>query len=257
MWVEAILSKDNVISLVGDFLPVSIHLGENADDGHYLELFQPREVSLVEGQGLRMSCGARIRWPILGIDLPVTVESVTLLLCPYIAAPPSEDTDAAARDELVFRLTVEAIDFAWAPAVIDHRIAEKINHELAKKHALLSWPFGKSLSHVFELPYFLPPLEAVALKVAWGQVRVTSEAVVIVVSFHSRVLRDHGDHSELASSRQELDPEARAIPTALRARPPSVPQIVAVAGGAALATFAAWVVLEGGARAWRYASGRS
>jgi hypothetical protein len=258
MWVEAILSKDNVISLVGDFLPVSIHLGENADDGHYLELFQPRQVSLVEGQGLRMSCGARIRWPILGIDLPVTVESVTLLLCPYIPAPPAKDAAAAAaRDELVFRLTVEAIDFAWAPAAIDDRIAEKINHELAKKHALLSWPFGKTLSHVFELPSFLPPLEAVALKVAWGQVRVTSEAVVIAVSFHSRVLRDRGELSELASSRQELEPEPRATATALRARPPRLPRIVAVAGGAALATLAAWVVMEGGARAWRYASGRS
>jgi hypothetical protein len=89
MWLEAILSKDNVVSLVRDFLPLSIHLGENLDDGHYLELFESRDVSLIEGQGLRMSCGARIRWPILGIDLPVTVESVTLLLCPSFPSRPT------------------------------------------------------------------------------------------------------------------------------------------------------------------------
>jgi hypothetical protein len=186
MWLEAILSKDNLSSLVGQFLPVSIHLGENPDDGHYLELFEPRHVSLVEDRGLRMTCGARIRWPILGIELPVTVESVDLLLCPSIPSP--------GRDNLDFRLTVEGIDFAWAPAMIDDGITDMINLALARKHALLSWSFGETLSHVFKIPPFLPPLTAVAVKVAWGEVRVTSEAVVIAVSFHPRVLRGAKEH---------------------------------------------------------------
>jgi hypothetical protein len=248
MWLEAILSKDNVISLVGRLLPVSIHLGENADDGQYLELFEPREVSLVEGQGLRMSCGARIRWPILGIDVPVTVESVTLLLCPSVPEPP-------AQDELIFRLTVEAIDFAWAPAAIDDRIADKINHELAKKRALLSWRFGETLSHLFQLPPFLPPLDAVALKVAWGQVRVTSEALVMAVSFHSRVLRA-GEPSDLLGSRDEPEPNGAAQAVS-SVRPPGIERFAAAAGGAVLATLAAWVIVETGARAWRFAAGRT
>ena len=187
MWLEAIISKENLSSLVGQFLPVSICLGENPDDGHYLELFEPRQVSLVENLGLRMTCGARIHWPILGIELPVTVESVTLLLSPTIPSAPG-------RDELNFRLTVEDIDFAWAPAMVDDGIADMINLELARRHALLSWSFGETLSHVFKIPPFLPPLTAVALKVAWGQVRVTSEAVVIAVSFHPRVLRGAEEH---------------------------------------------------------------
>jgi hypothetical protein len=250
MWVEAILSKNNVISLVGDFLPLSIHLGENPDDGHYLELFEPREVSLVEGRGLRMTCGARIRWPILGIDVPVTVESVTLLLCPSVPEPPDQD-------ELIFKLTVEGIDFAWVPAGIDDRIAEKINHELAKKHALLSWRFGDTLSHVFKLPRFLPPLDAVALDVAWGQVRVTSEAMVIAVSFHSRVLRAGAEPSELTGSQHTPAPAAPERPLALRPRWSGMTQLLAVASGAVLATLAACVVVGAGARAWRYAAGRA
>ena len=248
MWVEAILSKDNVSSLVGQFLPMSIHLGENPDDGHYLELFEPRQVSLVEDLGLRMTCGARIRWPILGIDLPVTVESVTLLLCPSIAG-------SAGRDELDFRLTVEGIDFAWAPATVDDRIAEKINHELAQRHALLSWRFGEMLSHVFKMPPFLPPLNAVALDVAWGEVRVTSEAAVIAVSFHSRVLRGAGDPPSLSLAPKEL---ARPKPSPLRPAVSVLHRIapfIAVAGGAALATLATWVLARAGARAWRYAAG--
>jgi hypothetical protein len=250
MWVEAILSKDNVISLVGQFLPMSIHLGENPDDGHYLELFEPREVSLVEELGLRMTCGARIRWPVIGIDLPVTVESVNLLLCPSIPSPPG-------RDELDFSLKVEGIDFAWAPAIVDDRIADKINLELAKKHALLSWRFGETLSHVFKMPPFLPPLNAVAVKVAWGQVRVTSEAVVLAVSFHSRVLR-----GEEAYPLPSVAPEglARPNPSPIHslARVPRrrIAPFVAVAGGAALATLATWIIAGAGARAWRYAAGR-
>ena len=246
MWVEGILSKDNVISLVGQFLPMSIHLGENPDDGHYLELFEPRQVSLVQDVGLRVTCGARIRWPILGIDLPLTVESVTLLLCPSIPNP-------IGRDELDFRLTVANIDFAWAPATLDDRIAEKINHELSKKHALLSWRFGEMLSHVFKMPPFLPPLNAVALEVAWGEVRVTNEAAVIAVSFHSRVLRDGGEPSfppeELA--RPNPSPIVPAAPT-----PRPLATFVTLAGAAALATLATWVIVGAGARAWRYAAAR-
>jgi len=251
MWVEAILSKDNVISLVGQFLPMSIHLGENPDDGHYLELFEPRQVSLVEDLGLRMTCGATIRWPILGIDLPVTVESVTLLLCPSIPS-------ASGRDELDFRLTVEGIDFAWVPATVDDRIADKINLELAKKHALLSWRFGETLSHVFKMPPFLPPLTAVALKVAWGQVRVTSEAVVIAVSFHPRVLRGEEELLLLPVPPEELvRPKPSPIPSIRRVPRLQIAPFVALAGGAALATLATWLIAGIGARAWRYAAGRA
>ena len=250
MWVEAILSKDNVISLVGQFLPMSIHLGENPDDGHYLELFEPRQVSLVEDLGLRMTCGARIRWPILGIDLPVTVESVNLLLCPSIPSPPG-------RDELDFSLTVEGIDFAWVPATVDDRIADKINLELAKKHALLSWRFGETLSHVFKMPPFLPPLNAVAVKVAWGQVRVTSEAVVIAVSFHSRVLRGEEEYPSLSVPPEGLArPNPSPITSIARVPRLRIAPFVAVAGGAALATLATWIIAGAGARAWRYAAGR-
>ena len=247
MWVEAILAKDDVISLVGDLLPLSIHLGENLDDGHYLELFEPRDVSLVEGRGLRMSCGARIRWPILGVDLPVTVELVTLSLCPSIPEPPNQD-------ELIFKLTIEAIDFAWTPSIIDDRIVEKINHELAKKRALLSWRFGETLSHVFEMPPILRPLDAVALDVGWGQVRVTNEALVIAVSFRSRVLRN-GARSELAARRHAPDPPPRARSRALLSTKKT--KLAAVAGGAVLGILTAWAVVGSSARAWSYAEGRA
>ncbi|HMI87401.1 MAG TPA: hypothetical protein VK550_25105 [Polyangiaceae bacterium] len=250
MWLEAILSKDNVISLVGAFLPLNIKLGENPEDGHYLELFEPRQVSLVEDQGLRMTCRARIRWPVLGIDLPVTVESVTLLLCPSVS-------DLRDRDELVFKLAVEAIDFAWAPAMVDHRIADKLNHELEKKRAMLSWRFGEALAHVFKMPAFLHPLDALALKVAWGQFRVTNEAAVLAISFHSRVLRGDGEHPPPELPKPELsEPPLQGPLLADGARPPQLATIVAVAGGAVLATLAAWVVVGAGARAWRYAARR-
>jgi hypothetical protein len=250
MWVEAILTKDNVASLLEQFLPMSIHLGENPDDGHYLELFEPRQISLVEDLGLRMTCGARIRWPILGIDLPIIVESVNLLLCPSIPGAPG-------RDELDFGLTVEGIDFAWVPAGVDSRIADKINVELDKKRALLSWRFGESLSHVFKMPPILPPLNAVAVKVAWGQVRVTSEAVVIAVSFHSRVLRGEEEYPSLSLPSEGLiQPSPSRVNLATRAPRLRVAPLVAAAGGAALATVVTWIVAGAAARAWRYAAGR-
>jgi hypothetical protein len=249
MWLEAILSKEDVIAAITDLLPVTIDLDEEPGGGHHLELFEPRHVSLVDGEGLHMTCGARIGWPILGIHVPVTVESVTVMLRPSIPGPPG-------RDELVFNLEVEAIDFAWAPAVLDDRIAEKINHELAKKAAILSWQFGQTLGHVFKMPPFLHPLDAVALDVAWGKVRVTNEAVVIAVSFHTRVLRGDRESPPVRALEEKLSP-ARRTSTALRAPAPRMATMVAVAGGAVLTTLAMWAVVGSVARLWRYAARRA
>jgi hypothetical protein len=182
MWVEAILSKDDLAGVINDLCPLTIRLGQDPEDDHFLRLSQPENVSLVEDVGLRFTCHAEIRWPVLGIDVPIAIQSITLTLNPALAPATGEHV-------LAFRPQIEQIDLSWLPDVIDQRIADKINVELEKKHVELSWRFAETLSHRFALPNLLLPVSALDVEVAWGKVRVTSEAMVMAVSFHTRVIR--------------------------------------------------------------------
>jgi hypothetical protein len=202
MWLEAVFSKGDFVLLAEELLPLTIHLGHPVTADHYVQLNGPADVSLVEGKGLRLACKAQVRWPVLGIDIPVNVDSLTVLLEPSVATTLGED-------EAVFKLEIESADVAWVPALVDRGIVHSINEALNKKGAELHWQFAKTLSHVFGMPEFLQPLHALSLKVAWGKVRTTEEAVAFAVSFHTRAIRQ-----------DEALPEPAAPPNEDRERPP-------------------------------------
>jgi hypothetical protein len=184
MWVEAILSRDDLTRLLGEALPLTVRVGD-ASDHHSLSLFDPEVVTLVADRGLRVVCKARVHWPVLGIEVPIVLNSLAVDLRPEIGR-----TDG--HDALFFRVEIAHTDMAGVPAVIDRAIADAINARLEEKRDALTWDFSTTLRDVFPLPDLLDPLHGFALEVAWGKVRVTEEAVVLALSFHSRVLR-HGD----------------------------------------------------------------
>jgi len=179
MWVEAILSRDDLATLLAQCTPVTIHIGKEGT----LTIEEIRDVSLVAGAGMRVVCSATVRWPVLGASIPAAIRSLVAVVRPEI-----EKRDG--HDALAFRLMVEETDLTALPTILDESIAAKVNNELAKTD--LVWSFSDTLSHAFRLPKTLEPLDALDLGVSWGQVRVTSEAVVFAVSFHSSVTRHDG-----------------------------------------------------------------
>jgi hypothetical protein len=178
MWLEAIVSLEDFQALAAELLPVRVQLGA-ADSDHYLFLSAASQVSLVEGRGLRVVCSAQIRWPVLGMDIPINVDSLTVMLEPSV---PSES------GELLVGVQLEHADVAWVPSVLDKKIVAAINDALNQKNAELVWRFDTALSHEFALPEMLQPVRALGLKAGWGKVRVTDEAVVLAISFHARAL---------------------------------------------------------------------
>jgi hypothetical protein len=180
MWVEAIVSLEDFQSLAAELLPVRVHLGA-ADSDHYLFLSAATEVSLVEDRGLRVVCNAQIRWPVLGMDLPINVDSLTVILEPSV---PNEG------GELFVGVQLEHADVAWVPSLLDTKIVSAINEALQKRRTELSWDFEKALSHDFALPEMLQPLRALGLKAGWGKLRITGEAMVLVISFHAHAVRN-------------------------------------------------------------------
>ena len=178
MWLEAILAKSDFVALLPELTPLTINLS----GGGTVELDEPSGVELVADVGLRVTCKAKLHWPVLGIQVPVTLHSLTAVAKPQIA-------ETSTGDRLVFTFNVEKADFAGLPDVVDEKITEKINEALVRDHVALEWDFTDTLSHVFPMPATLDHLEALGLQVAWGEVRVTPDAVVFAVSFHARVMR--------------------------------------------------------------------
>jgi hypothetical protein len=137
MWLEAILSQEDFSGLATELFPLSVHLGAS-DSGHYLLLSAATAVSLVEGRGLRFTCNAQIRWPVLGMDVPINIEALTVLVEPSVPD---------GSESLVLGVQLEHANVSWLPALVDAKIVEAVNDALKTKSRELSWNFTKTLSH--------------------------------------------------------------------------------------------------------------
>jgi hypothetical protein len=176
MWVEAVLARDDLDKAVREFCPLRISLER---DGNVL-ISDPRDLELVEGVGLRVSVTVEFHWPILGIQIPVSVRSATLDVRPQILEKPE-------GEELTFKLRLDDVDLSILPEFVDRGVVDLVNAELEAKHVELSWSFTRTLSHVFALPDALASAGAIDLRATWGSVRITQEALVLVVSFRATV----------------------------------------------------------------------
>jgi len=197
MWLEAIIPKEDLAALLDELTPLSFALG---DEGR-LWLSEPSEVELVEDAGLRVRCSARFRLPLLGFHLPVKVHTATVLLRPEVAEGPHGPA-------LVFALEIEHADFAVLPDVVDAMVTDRINHELAKRRGDLAWSYAQTLSHVFELPGRLDPVEALVIQAAHARVKTTRTALALAVEMSASARRG-GAASASARPARSLAP-ARA-----------------------------------------------
>jgi hypothetical protein len=232
MWTEVIFTRDDLARLLAQALPLTIHLGAEESD-HSLSLRELGDVQLVADAGLRITCKAHVHWPLLGIDVPVELSSLALLLLPSIE--PGEG-----GERLVFRGSVEHADFAALPALVSDRIASALNARLAAKGAELSWSFSKTLRYVIPLPGMLEPLESFALRSAWGKVRITDEAIVVAASFHSGFVR-RGEPSPIDMGPLLFETKPAApLATHTAARGDGLSKGIAVAGALLLAAGAYW-----------------
>jgi len=259
MWVEAILSKDDLAAVVADLCPLTIALGQGPETDQYLRLLNPKNVLLVENRGLRLTCEAELLWPVLGIDVPIRVESLTLMLGVRLSPVVGEEV-------IVLEPELEDIDVSWVPHLFDRKVKEKINHELGKQQEALSWHFFQTLSHFFVLPELLNPVGGLDVQVAWGKLRVSEEAVVLAVSFHTKVARAGDVHSlrslrqgEVAAGLPRENGSRLARPAAKSAKSATVnvPLPIVIAGGAALLGVTAYLAVGAASSVLRLAVPRA
>jgi hypothetical protein len=215
MWLEAIVSKEDLVAFLPSVLPLKFDLSDGGD----VFLHDPSEIALVAASGLRFVCKAKLHYPVLGINVPITVSSVSALIRPHIvkadgaprtsgvsgaepltarlverearSAPRTSGVSGAEplTEKLVFGLELEHADFAGLPELLDTAITHKITSALRERPLELSWSFLSTLSHTFKLPPSLAPLVAIGLHAKWGEVRVTEEALVLAVAVQAEAVR--------------------------------------------------------------------
>jgi hypothetical protein len=177
MWLEAILSADDLRHALTELLPVTLRLG---NDGGALMMGAPTDVALVPDLGLRCKCPAEVTWPLVGIHVPVKLHSVSFVLTPKIIRKDENEL-------LVFEILLEHADVALLPDVIDNRITDVINVELRKHHAELTWDFARTLQFAVPLPEELSPPRTLSIRTHGAMLRVTEEAAVLAMSFRGTI----------------------------------------------------------------------
>lgn len=175
MWIEAIITQDDFVKVVRQITPVRIHFDDDEKTNRWLYLGEPTSVDLVPDKGVRISCPAEIMWSMVGLNVPIKLHTLQVLLRPEIVAKPTGHV-------LAFNLELEEADFKGIPALLDNGIMKGVNAALAAQN--LAWDFTKTLTNSVKMPKLLDPTDTLEIKVNWGKRRIDSEAVVLVVSFH-------------------------------------------------------------------------
>jgi hypothetical protein len=183
MWLEAIITKEDLVDALGRFLPVKIFLekeGEETREDRWLLLRSATNVALIQDQGLRVTCPAEISWSIAGMSPTMKLDELRVMIRPQVV-------DRHGRHVLEFQFEVEEADFRVLPGFIDGAIAKAINGSLATKN--ISWNFTETLTRRVALGTTFEQIEALELEVAWGKHRIGEDALALVVSFKLDFLR--------------------------------------------------------------------
>src|ERR1700730_8198760 len=115
MRLEAILSAENVGRRGRQFVPLEHKLGEAGKGERFVAIHEVSDVALVANAGVRVTCTAHLRWPLLGLHFPVHVKSLGVLLRPSIGM-------REGHQSLILAFTIEHVDIAWSPAAVDENL---------------------------------------------------------------------------------------------------------------------------------------
>jgi hypothetical protein len=176
MWLDAIVTSGDLQKVVAQLAPATVPLGSR---GH-LFFDAPAEVTLVADRGLRIRCHAKLRWPVLGIDVAITVSSVTVMVVPSIESRDGERV-------LVFAPEVEALDLALLPDIGDDELRAFINRELQEKRIELPWNYKQTLDHQFALPDWFRSGATFDIRSNGAAVKVTNDSIGLAIGLSASI----------------------------------------------------------------------
>jgi hypothetical protein len=176
MWLDAIVTSADLKKVLDQLTPVKVPLGSR---GH-LFFDAPVDVSLVADRGLRVRCHAKLLWPVLGIDVGITVSSMTILVVPSIEARDGERV-------IVLAPEVEALDLALLPDIGDAELRGFINRELQEKRVELPWNYRHTLDHQIPLPDWFRTGAMFDIRSDGAAVKVTNDSIGLAIGMSASI----------------------------------------------------------------------
>ncbi len=155
-----------------EFLFFYVWFGDVGGLNCYFTIYQPTVVEFIDGRGLRVRTTAAAHWPVAGMPIPLTIESVLFVLEPQIAPPPE-------RGKLLFKLKVEELSVKNVPGIVEDSMLPLINEGLAVLENAIGWDYAKTLDIHVKIPPKAAPLESFHLSAGKAQVAVTHEAIIV------------------------------------------------------------------------------
>jgi hypothetical protein len=180
MKLQAVFSRDELVAFASQWLPLKLQLGDPKKDDRYLLLSDAKAIDLVAGRGLRIACRAQIRWPVLGMNVPITARNLSVLMTPSVI-------ERDGQPSLVFKPYIEQADLSGVPARLDGTLTEAVNRALADR-VKPSWGFGATLTRSIPMPPTLSTA-SIDLSVAGGEVQVTEEAFTFALVVRAQAPR--------------------------------------------------------------------
>lgn len=168
MKIEAMVTREELLAFATGWLPLKLLLSGPVRDERYLLLDDPSSLELVAERGLRIVCRAQVRWPVLGLTVPVTVRELSALLTPSVE-------ESEGQLSLVFRVRIEHAEFSGLPARFEATLADALNLALSER-VKLSWHFGSMLTRSIAMPLTLATTRSLELAVRHGEVEVSANA---------------------------------------------------------------------------------
>lgn len=172
------LTVADLEQIIGQLCPARIAL----DEGRWIDIATPTTVEFVEGRGARLVTEAKIRWTVVGIDVPITVKGVEVFLEPKMVTREEKQL-------LAFALSIAELDLKFVPSLLDKGIGNKINSELSANAAALEWDFVRTLDWHFTLPKQLAPADSLHLQAKWGELKIGNDAMTIMASMDVDISR--------------------------------------------------------------------
>lgn len=183
MWLEAIITQEDLVQVLGEFLPVKIFLdqeetgeGEKKNDQpeRSLMLHAATQVALVPEEGFRITCPAEVTWSIVGVSPTVKIDELRVMIRPRVV-------EKNKGHILEFGIEVEEADFHSLPGFLDTTVVKAINGALATKQP--AWNFTETLTRKVGLGKLFDPVEALKIDVVWGKTKIGADSFGLVISF--------------------------------------------------------------------------
>jgi hypothetical protein len=176
MWLQAILTADDLMHALHELTPTRIQLDED-DPSRSLHLDPPSEVRFRDGEGALVRTSATLKWDVVGITVPVVLRTVEVLLIPTI------EQDAGGNDLLTLQAKLEALDLSALPGFVEDKLRTRINQALERPSAFVRWRFTRTLDFKFHLPDSVTPTRELRLSARWGALRVSEQGFAMAASF--------------------------------------------------------------------------